>query len=334
MASVGVLEQRQLGSTGRRVSAIGFGARALAAAGRPSEFEALRAVHAALDLGISWIDVADAYSLGEADFGYCEQLVRRAIASWRGPRDTALVIAKGGYKWFGNHLRMDCRPKRLHAACDATLRALGTSSLFLYQLHGPDPRVYFPDSVGALADLQAAGKIQHVGLCNVDLGHLEEANKIVRVATVQNSLNVCDRQSLANGVLAWCVRNHSAFIAHSPMGGSWGHGRIASHPVLLELARKYAASPYEIALAWLLSLSPRILPIPGGSRLASVESSVRAARRQLAEEDLRYLQRTFAPANFLVRQLVHLRRRVRHVTRNARLRTRWPALGIAPHSSR
>jgi aryl-alcohol dehydrogenase-like predicted oxidoreductase len=313
-----------LGPTGRRVSAIGLGARPLAAPGRPPEREALRVIHAALDLGVSWIDVADAYALDEDDFGYCERLVRRAIATWSGGREEPLVIAKGGYLRVGARYQLDCRPSRVRAACHATLKALGASSLFLYQLHGPDPHVFFPDTIGALAELRKEGKIQHIGLCNVDVGHLKDAAKIAPIATVQNGLNVCDRHSLANGVLDWCVRNHAAFIAHSPVGGHWGHQRIANHPELLELAVKYGASPHEIALAWLLSLSDCILAIPGASRRSSIASSVRASQLRLADADLKDLKRRFARPNALVRHVVQARRQLRHVVRNVRTRTTQP----------
>lgn len=330
MAETGMLAQRLLGHTGRRVSAIGLGARPLAVSGRPSENDAIRLIHAAFDLGISWLDVADAYSNDERDFGYCERLARRAVSTWPGARGEPLVISKGGFKRFGSRFRPDCRPHQLRAACEATLRNLGTSCLFLYQLHGPDPRVYFPDSIGALADLRREGKIQHVGLCNVDVGHLEDAAKIVPVATVQNSLNVCDRNCLANGVLDWCVRHHVGFIAHSPVGGHWGHDRIAHHPELRELTIKYRASPQEIALAWLLSVSDCILPVPGASRLSSVASSVRATQLQLSSVDQEFLKRRFARPNVLVRQLVRVRRRLRHAVRNVRARASWPPSALEP----
>ena len=326
------LAQRLLGSTGRRVSAIGLGARPLAVPSRrPSQRDAIRVIHSALDQGISWIDVADAYSLGESDFGYCEGLVRRAVTSWSGAGGAPLVIAKGGFRRVGTGWQADCRPSQLRAACEATLKALGTSSLLLYQLHAPDPRVYFPDTIGALADLRKEGKIQHVGLCNVDIGHLQEAVKIVPVATVQNALNVCDRNSLANGVFAWCVSHHAAFIAHSPVGGHWGHRRIAEHPLLRELATKYGASPQELSLAWLLALSDCILPIPGASRLSSVASSVRACHLRLASADIKRLKRAFAPPNALVRHLVQVRRQLRQAVRNARARATLPAWAQRPN---
>lgn len=314
------MKQRTLGTTGRRVSAIGLGAMPLAIQGRPSESDATRVVHTALDLGVTWIDVADSYSLDEHDIGYGERLVQRAVASWPGSRDGILITTKGGYVRPNGGWELDGRPSHLKAACEASLKALGVSSIFLYQLHGADPRVYYPDSVGALADLQRAGKIQHIGVCNVDVGHLKDAAQIVRVATVQNRFNPYDRHCLSNGVIRWCERNSAAFIAHSPMGGHRGHTRVVSDPVLTAMARRYEATPYEIALAWQLSLSDAILPIPGASRPESITSSVRATDLVLAPGDLAELRRAFPAANIAVRQLVRVRRKVRHLARNLRAR--------------
>jgi aryl-alcohol dehydrogenase-like predicted oxidoreductase len=316
------VEPRLLGGTGRRVSAIGLGAMALAIARRPPEADAVRVIHAALELGVDWIDVADSYALDERDVGYGERLVARAVQTWSGARERVLVATKGGYLRPGGDWQLDGRPSHLRAACEASLKALGVSSLFLYQLHGPDPRVYFPDSVGALADLRRAGKIQHVGLCNVDVGHLEDAAKLVPVATVQNRFNAYDRVCLSNGVLAWCERNGAAFIAHSPVGGHAAHDRIAKDPVLCAVGLRHDATPYEVALAWLLSLSDSVLAIPGASRVESIASSVRASGLVLGADDRAELQRAFPRANLLVRKLVSARRRVRRVARNWRARVR------------
>ena len=179
------MEQRILGATGRRVTSLGLGAMPLAITGRPDESDAVRVVHRALELGVSWIDVADSYCLDDGDIGYGERLVARAVATWPGGRDEVMLTTKGGYVRPRGEWELDGRPSHLRAACDASLKALGVSSIFLYQLHGPDPRVYWPDSVGALADLRAAGKIQHVGVCNVDVGHLKDAAKVVPVAELK-----------------------------------------------------------------------------------------------------------------------------------------------------
>jgi len=318
------MEQRILGGTGKRVTALGLGTMPLAITGRPEEADAVRVVHRALELGVSWLDVADSYCLNDAEVGYGERLVARAVATWPGAREDVMLATKGGYVRPRGEWGLDGRPNHLRAACDASLKALGVSSIFLYQLHGPDPRVYWPDSVGALADLRAAGKIQHVGVCNVDVGHLKDAAKVVPVATVQNRFNAYDRQCLSNGVIEWCERNGAAFIAHSPMGGHRGHVRVANDPVLAAVARRRNVTPYEVELAWLLSLSSRLFAIPGASRPASIESSVKAATLRLEADDLAELARAFPAANLLVRQLVRARRKVRHVARNLRAR-------FAPH---
>lgn len=314
------MQQRTLGSTGRRVSALGLGAMPLAIAGRPEEADAIRVVHRALELGVSWIDVADTYCLSDDDIGYGERLVQRAVATWPGARDDVMVTTKGGYLRPRGEWELDGRPSHLRRACEASLKALGVSSLFLYQLHGADPRVYYPDSIGVLADLRREGKIQHIGVCNVDVGHLKQAARLVPLATVQNRFNAYDRHCLSNGVVDWCERHGAAFIAHSPMGGHRGHVRIANDPVLGAIASRRGVTPYEVELAWLLSLSGSLFAIPGASRPASIESSVRAAALRLEADELAELKRAFPTANVLVRQLVRARRKVRHVTRNLKAR--------------
>lgn len=314
------MQQRLLGETKRAVSAIGLGAMPLAIAGRPDESEAVRVIHAALDAGVTWIDVADSYCIGEGDIGYSERLVNRAVVSWGGSRDAILVATKGGYVRPRGEWRLAGRPEHLRSACEASLRALGVSSIFLYQLHGPDPHVYFPDSVGALADLRREGKIQHVGLCNVDVGHLQDAAKVIPIVSVQNRLNPYDRHCLSNGVIDWCQRHGAALMAHSPVGGHTGHPRIARDPVLLEVGRRHDLSPYQIALAWLLASSRAVLPISGASRVASIQSSVRAAEIVLTREDLVDLSGAFPPANVVLKQLIRVRRKARHWVRNLRTR--------------
>jgi aryl-alcohol dehydrogenase-like predicted oxidoreductase len=314
------MQQRALGTTSHLVSAIGLGAMPLAIEKRPDERSAIRVIHAALDAGITWIDVADSYCMNQEDVGYAERLVSRALEQWSGRRDTILVATKGGYVRPHGRWELDGRPAHLRAACEASLRALGLESIQLYQLHGPDPQVYFPDSVGALAQLRREGKIRHVGVCNVDVGHLRDAAEIVPIVSVQNRCNPYDRHSFSNGVIEWCERHHVAFIAHSPVGGHSGHVRIASDPVLTAVGQGHGVTPHQVALAWLLASSHAVLPIPGASRVSSVEASARAVDVRLDAQDLAELQRAFPRANVLVRQLIRARRTLRHWIRNRRTR--------------
>ena len=146
------MKTRRLGRSGRGVSAIGLGAMPLSVRGRPEEQKSIEVIHAALDHGINFIDTADAYCLDESDFGHNERLIAKALAQWAGPRSEVLVATKGGVQRPGGEWTVSGHPAYLKAACDQSLKNLGVDCIALYQLHAPDPRVPFADSVGALAE--------------------------------------------------------------------------------------------------------------------------------------------------------------------------------------
>ncbi len=294
------MKQAYLGD--ERLSVIGLGAMPLAIAGRPSEADARNVISAALDAQMTWIDVADSYCLDQDDTGYGEQLVARALRDY-GTSKRVLIATKAGYVRPGGNWELCGRPEHLRAACERSLRTLGLEALPLFQLHGVDPKVYYPDSVGALADLQREGKVIHIGLCNVDVGHLEDARKIIRVATVQNRCNIHERWCFENGVVPWCEQHGALFIAHSTMGGHQGHKRTASSVTLANVAARHEVSPYQIALAWLLRQSPALLAIPGASRPESAISSAAAAELKLTTADLEELASEFPPPRRLVKEL-------------------------------
>ncbi|HEY8558403.1 MAG TPA: aldo/keto reductase, partial [Actinomycetes bacterium] len=164
---------RRLG--GLQVSAIGLGEMPLSLAGRPDEAQAVRTIHAALDAGVTLIDTADAYCRDESDFGHGERLIAKALAAWSGDRDQALVATKGGHTRPGGSWEVDGRPEYLRQACEASLERLGVEAIGLYQFHRPDPKVPFTESVGALAELRAAGKIRLAGLSNVSIDQISQA---------------------------------------------------------------------------------------------------------------------------------------------------------------
>jgi aryl-alcohol dehydrogenase-like predicted oxidoreductase len=262
--------------------------------GRPDEAHAIGVIHAALDAGITFIDSADAYCLDDGELGHNERLIAKALAAW--PSANVVIATKGGLErpkgaWVSNG-----RPEHLRLACERSLRALGLEHIDLYQLHAPDPGVPFADSVGALAELRREGKIRHVGLSNVDLTHIREAEEIVPVVSVQNRCNVFDTASFENGVVAYCEEHDIAFLPHSPMGGHRGHARLAQHEELGHMAARLAVTPYELALAYLLAISPVMIPIPGASRTASIQSSASAASISLSDEDRAALERMFPEA--------------------------------------
>lgn len=279
------MRTRTVGSI--EVSVVGLGGMPMSLAGRPPEAQSIEVIHAALDGGITLVDTADVYCVDDDDLGHNERLIAAALRSWRGDRSRILLATKGGLRRPKGAWTTDGRPERLRAACEASLRALGVDRIALYQLHAPDAAVPFADSVGALARLRDEGKIQHVGLSNVSAAQLEEARRIVPIASVQNRFNALDRRALEGGVVAACERHGVLFLAYSPVGGSRGREALRSDPRLAAIARRRSASPEEIAIAWCVARSPVIVPIPGASKPESAASILRAAAITLDADEMR-----------------------------------------------
>jgi aryl-alcohol dehydrogenase-like predicted oxidoreductase len=279
---------RRLG--GLQVSAIGLGEMPLSLAGRPDEAQAVRTIHAALDAGVTLLDTADAYCRDQSDFGHGERLVAKALAAWGGDRDRVLVATKGGHTRPGGSWDLDGRPEYLRQACEASLERLGVEAIGLYQFHRPDPKVPFAESVGALAELRAAGKVRLVGLSNVSVDQIRQARELVEVASVQNEFSPRFRRS--EGELAWCAANRIAFLPWSPLGGI-GRGRDLGgrHRAFAEVAEAHGVSPQQVALAWELAKAPVVIPIPGSSRPETILDSLAAASLRLSGDDLARLDR-------------------------------------------
>jgi aryl-alcohol dehydrogenase-like predicted oxidoreductase len=286
------MRTRSLGDTGISVSAIGFGAMPLSIAGRPTEKESIRVVHAALDSGMTLIDTADVYCLDHRDYGHNERLIAQALRAYGDSRNV-LVATKGGLERPSGDWTVNAHPRHLRAACEASLQALGVATIDLYQLHAPDDRIPFADSVGALAELKAAGKIRHVGLSNVSVHHIETAAKITPIASVQNRCNPFERYAFTTGVVQACADKNVTFLAHSPVGGHRGHSRTESDPTLCMVGARHGLTPYQVCLAWLLAASPAVVAIPGASRPVNARSSAAAANAVLSADDLAVLGRTF-----------------------------------------
>ena len=221
-----------------------------------------------VELGVRFIDTADSYG---------PEVSERLIAEALHPYPPGLVIAtKGGIvrpdrsSWVP-----DGRPEHLRAACEASLKRLRLERIDLYQFHGPDSRVPFEESVGALARLQQEGKIRHVGVSNVSASQLERARRIVKVVSVQNRYNVADRSS--EDVLKACERDGLAFIPWSPLVQGERDRASPQRAALESWARARDLSVHQAALAWLLLKSPVMLPIPGTSKVPHLESNLAAA---------------------------------------------------------
>ena len=252
----------------------------------------IEVLHAALDAGITFLDTADAYCWDDSEAGHSERLIARAIATWNGrsglatgDRSRIVVATKGGLTRPNGQWVPDGRARHLRDACEASLKALAVDQIDLYQLHAVDPRVPLSTSVRGLAALKDAGLVARIGLCNVNVGQIEESRRITEISTVQVELSVWDDENLLNGAVQYCAEHRIQLIAYRPLGGSRRVRQLRHHPVLRELAEQHGATPAEIALAWINTLSPRIVSIPGPTTLESVQSIVRAQRISFSDED-------------------------------------------------
>ena len=287
------MKNRTLGGSGLTVSCVGLGAMPLSIQGRPEEAVGLRVIHAALDAGMSWIDTADVYCLDQDDYGSNERLIAKALDQWGAEGLDVLVTTTGGLERPGGEWTTNGRPEHLRLACERSLSALRVEAIPLYQVHAPDPKVPWAETVGAAARLQEEGKVLHVGISNVDAAQLGEALAVCAIASVQNRCNPFDRQSFEGGVVKACEASGVTFIAHSPVGGHRGAERTPGDPVLCSVGERLGATPQELCLAWLLAKSPSIVVIPGASRPESARSSAKAAELELGAADLEELDLAF-----------------------------------------
>lgn len=262
------------------VNRMGFGGMRLTGAGIwgwPGDREnALRVLQHAVALGVNFIDTADAYG---------PEVNEEQIAQALRPYQSDLVIAtKGGNTRPGpNQWEPDCRPERIKACCEASLRRLKRDTIDLYQLHTVDPKVPFAEQVGALRDLRNEGKIRHAGLSNVTLEHVIEAQQIVPIVSVQNRYNIAYRGA-SEGIIDYCEREGLAFLPWFPLGAA--SSDIDDNTEVQIVAKKHSVTTRQMALAWLLARTKKMLPIPGTSSIEHLDENVRAASIALDREDL------------------------------------------------
>ncbi|WP_336216639.1 aldo/keto reductase [Nonomuraea sp. LPB2021202275-12-8] len=274
------------------VSAIGLGAMPLSIEGRPDRASAIATVHAALDAGITLIDTADSYHWQAGERGHNEALLAQALATWPGGGSGVLIATKGGRTRPGDgSWTVNGGPGHIRRACEGSLRRLGVEAIGLYQLHKPDPAVPWSDSVGALRDLLDAGLVRAAGISNVTCDQIHEARAILgdSLVSVQNRYNPQHRDSLPE--LRLCDRLGIAFLPWSPLGGIArssldGPGDTSPRTPFHAVAEERGTTPQQICLAWHLSHSRHVIPIPGATRPESARSSAQAASLTLTREEL------------------------------------------------
>jgi pyridoxine 4-dehydrogenase len=265
------------------VNRLGFGAMRVTGDGiwgPPTDPDEAKAVlRHAIELGVNFIDTADAYGPHVS-----EELIAEVLYPYP---DDLVIATKGGLdrpgpgRWLANG-----RPAHLIEACEGSLRRLRLDEIQLYQLHRPDPAVPLEDSIGALVTLKEQGKIRHIGLSNVTEDQVRRAQRLTPIVSIQNRYNVDDRTS--ESLVDLCEQEQMVFLPWAPIQDLDSNGTVQ------ELARRYHATPRQIVLAWLLARSPAVLPIPGTGSVAHLEDNVAAAAIDLAPAEVAALTRIAA----------------------------------------
>jgi aryl-alcohol dehydrogenase-like predicted oxidoreductase len=241
--------------------------------GEPSDHEeAIRVLRRAIELGVTFIDTADSYGPYVS-----EELIHEALHPYP---DELVIATKAGLVRTGpGEWHSVGRPEYLRQEAEMSLRRLGLERIDLFQLHRVDPKVPLEDQVGVFVELQREGKVRHIGLSNVSVEEIRRARAIASIATVQNRYNLADRA--AEDVLEYCASEDIGFIPWFPVAT----GQLARPGGPIDdIAQQTAATPGQLALAWLLRRAPVMLPIPGTSSVAHLEENVGAAGVQLSDE--------------------------------------------------
>jgi aryl-alcohol dehydrogenase-like predicted oxidoreductase len=264
-----------------RVNRLGFGAMRVCGPnvwGPPRDrANAHRVLRRAIELGMNFFDTADSYG-PHVD----EELIAETLYPY--PKDLVIATKGGLLRPRPGAWDPDGRPAHLKQAIEGSLKRLKLERIDLYQLHAPDPKVPFADSVGALAEAQRAGKIRHIGVSNVSVKQLEEARRVCTIVSVQNEYNLENRSS--ENVLKACEKLGIAFLPWYPLGA----GSALKSVRVKSVAKEHKARPAQIALAWLLAKSPVMLPIPGTASIAHLEENAAAADLALSAQDLAELR--------------------------------------------
>jgi aryl-alcohol dehydrogenase-like predicted oxidoreductase len=256
---------------------IGLGCMRLSTDENRDEEVSLETIAAAAEAGMTIFDTARSY-------GDNERLLARALRGG-GAAARARVVTKGGMTRDGGAWVPDGRAKAIRADCEASLGALDGLPIDLYLIHTPDPRTPWRTSVRALDRLLDEGLVKRVGVANVNRRQLDEALELAPVAAVQVALSVYDDSAVRGGVVERCTEAGIAVIAHSPLGGPRRAGGLVRREALVAVAESHAGTPAEVALAWLLELSPAVVAIPGARRPETARSAARAVELRLTESD-------------------------------------------------
>lgn len=282
------METKQLGNTGVTISAIGLGGMPMSLSSRPPESEAIKVIHRALELGVTLIDTADSYCKDESDKHHNERLIRKALQQYNGDVSHITVATKGGLMRPNGTWTRNGNPDHLRQTIGKSFSVLGGEKpIDLWQYHAPDPDYTIEESLAAAKAAVDEGFIRFVGVSNFSVEQIKRARDVVEIVSVQNQYNPWYRQPEQDGVLEYCENEKLTFLPWSPLGGSRRADKLEDIQAIAELAKEKGVSVYQIVLAWLRTKSTAIVPIPGASKISSIEDSVQAVDVKLSEEEVR-----------------------------------------------
>ncbi len=313
------MEERYLGRSGLKVSAMGLGCMGMSEFyGTPDPAESIATIHRAIELGITFLDTADMYGHGAN-----EELVGKAIA---GKRNQVVLATKFGIvrdPSDPSKRGIDGRPEYVRSACEASLRRLGVETIDLYYQHRVDPAVPIEETVGAMAELVREGKVRYIGLSEPGPETLRRAHRIHPVAAVQSEYSLWSRDPETE-IIPACRQLGIGFVPYSPLGRGFLTSRIRSVEdlpqgdyrartprfqkenleknsklldTLEEIARKHQMTPAQVALAWIYAQGPEIVPIPGAKTLAHLEENAATLKRSISFIDVVRLAQAFPPGS-------------------------------------
>ncbi len=262
---------------------------------RPPESQSINVIHRALDLGITFIDTADSYCKDETDKHHNERLIHKALQSYNGDVSHVIVATKGGLMRPNGNWTRNGDPTHLRETIRISFESLGGDKpIDVWQYHAPDPNFTIEESLTPAKEAVAAGMIRFVGVSNFSVEQIQQARDVVDIVSVQNQYNPWDRQPEFDGVLEYCDNEGLTFLPWSPFGGSRRHTGLEDFRAIAQLAKEKGVSVYCIVLAWLRFKSASILPIPGASKVSSIEDSVSAINVKLSDDEVQRIDRETA----------------------------------------
>ncbi len=281
------METKQLGNTGVYVSTIGLGGMPMSIYDRPPESQSIAVIHRALDLGITFIDTADSYCKDESDKHHNERLIHQALTTYKGDISQVIVATKGGLMRPDGSWGRNGNPDHLRQTIRESFEIFGGDKpIDLWQYHSPDPNFTIEASLAPAKEAVEAGLIRFVGVSNFSVEQIKQARDVVDIVSVQNQYSPWHREPETDGVLQYCEQEKITFLPWSPFGGMRRHANLPDIQAIAQLAQEKKVSLYCIVLAWLRSKSPCILPIPGASKVSSIEDTVTAVNVKLSEAEV------------------------------------------------